>query len=194
LRQLKADPDLRSIPVVIVTVLDEREVGLALGAVDYFLKPVDRQALLACLSRLTLTTKVKQREVRVLVADDDAATREMLDATLSKEGFHVIAAAGGREAIELAHDGPIDMIICDLLMPDLDGFGVVSALKADARTRDVPILILTGHEMTAEEKESLNGKILGVVGKGGDAERGLRSWLAAVTRPAAGPGNGAARP
>jgi signal transduction histidine kinase/DNA-binding response OmpR family regulator len=183
LRQLKSDAELRSIPVVIVTVLDEREVGLALGAVDYFLKPVDRQALLACLSRLTLTTKVKQREVRVLVADDDAATRDMLDATLSKEGFRVLAAAGGREAIQLAHDGPIDMVICDLLMPDVDGFGVVSALKADARTRDVPILILTGHELTAEEKASLNGKILGIVGKGSDAERGLRHWLATVTRP-----------
>jgi CheY-like chemotaxis protein len=158
-------------------------VGLALGAVDYFLKPVDRQALLACLSRLTLTTKVKQREVRVLVADDDAATRDMLDATLSKEGFRVLAAAGGREAVELAQDGPIDMVICDLLMPDLDGFGVVSALKADPRTRDVPILILTGHELTAEEKASLNGKILGIVGKGSDAERGLRHWLATVTRP-----------
>jgi len=123
--------------------------------------------------------------LRVLVADDDAATREMLDATLRKEGFQVIAAAGGREAVKLAHDGPIDMVICDLLMPDLDGFGVVSALKSDERTRNVPILILTGHELTATEKASLNGKILGIVGKGDDAQRGLRRWLAAVTRPGA---------
>jgi CheY-like chemotaxis protein/anti-sigma regulatory factor (Ser/Thr protein kinase) len=193
LRQLKEDPGLRSVPVVIVTVLDEREVGLALGAVDYFLKPVDRQALLACLARLTLTTKVKQREVRVLVADDDPATIDMLDATLRKEGFQVLAAAGGREAVRLAQQGPIDMVICDLLMPDLDGFGVVSALKSDERTKNVPILILTGHELTAEEKESLNGKILGIVGKGDDAQVGLRRWLAAVTQPAVGAAGGAAR-
>jgi signal transduction histidine kinase/CheY-like chemotaxis protein len=180
LRQLKADAQLRDIPVVIVTVVDEREVGLALGAVDYFLKPVDREALLARLSSLTLTTKVKQREVRVLVADDDPGTRDMLGATLRREGFEVLAASGGREALELARKNSIDLLICDLLMPDLDGFAVVAALKSDAQTRNVPIVILTGHEVSDAEKAALNGKILGIVGKGEDARRGLRRWLATV--------------
>ncbi len=180
LRRLKADDRLRDIPAIILTVMDEREVGLALGAVDYFLKPVDRQALLDRLSRYTFTAKVKQKQVRVLVVDDDAATRETVGATLRQEGFEVVTAAGGREALELARADAIDLVLCDLVMPDLDGFGVVAALKSDAKTRETPILILTAHELTAAEKAALNGNILGVVGKGEDAQAGLRRWLASV--------------
>jgi CheY-like chemotaxis protein len=107
---------------------------------------------------------------------------------LRREGFEVLAASGGREALELARQKRIDMLICDLLMPDLDGFAVVSALKSDAQTRDVPIVILTGHDVSDEEKAALNGKILGIVGKGEDARRGLRKWLATVTRARDGDG------
>jgi signal transduction histidine kinase/CheY-like chemotaxis protein len=180
LRRLKADDRLRDIPAIILTVVDERDVGLALGAVDYFLKPVDRQALLDRLSRYTFTAKVKQKKVRVLVVDDDAATRETVGAALRQEGFEVLTAAGGREAVQLARADAIDLILCDLIMPDLDGFEVVAALKSDAKTRETPILILTAHELTAAEKAALNGNIVGVVGKGQDAETGLRRWLASV--------------
>ena len=183
LRRVKADDHLRDIPAIIVTVVDEREVGLALGAVDYFLKPVDRQALLDRLSRYTFTSKVKKSRVRVLIVDDDAATRETVGAALRQEGFEVVTAAGGREAVDLARADAIDLVLCDLVMPDLDGFGVVAALKSDEKTRDTPILILTGHELTPAEKAALNGNILGVVGKGEDGHVGLRRWLASVVPP-----------
>ena len=96
LRRLKADARLRDIPVVIVTVVDERDVGLALGAVDYLVKPIDRDALLASLGRLTLTTKVQSRSVRILVVDDEPATLDMLEQTLGEAGFEVTRATGGR--------------------------------------------------------------------------------------------------
>jgi signal transduction histidine kinase/CheY-like chemotaxis protein len=188
LRRLKSEERLRDIPVIIVTVVDERDVGLALGAVDYFVKPVDRKALLDRLARYQFTTKVRQRPVRVLTVDDDSAALAMLDAALRPEGFTVVAAPRGRAALDLARDNQLDLVICDLLMPDLDGFGVVAALKAEPRTRDVPILILTAHELSASDKARLNGKILGVVGKGAAAEAGLREWLGRV---AALPGGGA---
>jgi CheY-like chemotaxis protein len=74
----------------------------------------------------------------------------------------------------------MDLVICDLVMPGIDGFGVISQLKADNRTRDVPIIVLTAHQLTDAEKNLLNGHILGVVGKGDDAVVGLREWLGRV--------------
>jgi signal transduction histidine kinase/DNA-binding response OmpR family regulator len=185
LRELKADPDLRDVPVIIVTVVDERGLGLALGAVDYFLKPVDRAALLDRLSRYTFTTKVKSRTVRILAIDDDPAALDLIDSALRPEGFDIVRASGGQEGIDRAGAEPFDLVVCDLLMPDVDGFDVVNALKADPTTSDVPILILTAHTITEAEKASLNGQILGVVDKGEEGAAGLRRWLARMLPPAA---------
>lgn len=192
LRQLKTDQSLRDVPVVIVTVVDEREVGLALGAADYLVKPVDRRALLDCLARFTFTTKVRSAPVRILAVDDDPATLDMIEAALTPDGFDVVRASGGTSALDLARARPPDLVICDLLMPDLDGFGVVAELAADPTTRHVPILILTGHELTAADKTRLNGKIMGVVSKGEYGKVGLHDWMARALpvldpAPSAGP-------
>jgi signal transduction histidine kinase/CheY-like chemotaxis protein len=185
LRELKGDPVLRDVPVIVVTVVDERELGLALGAVDYFLKPVDRDALLARLARYAFTTKVQQRPVKILVVDDEPSARSMVEAALTPVGFDVVQAASGAEAIDYVRGDHVDLVICDLVMPDLDGFEVVARLQRDARTRDVPILILTGHDLTAADKARLNGHILGVVSKGGDDVRQeLHRWLTRALRTA----------
>jgi signal transduction histidine kinase/CheY-like chemotaxis protein len=189
LREFKADPALRDVPVIIVSVVDERGLGLALGAVDYFLKPVDRTALLERLSRYTFTTKVKTRSIRVLAVDDDPAALDLIDAALQPEGFDVVRAAGGQEAIDRAAAEPFDLVVCDLLMPDLDGFDVVTALKAEPSSREVPILILTAHTLTDAEKVRLNGQILGIVEKGEDGAAGLRRWLASIPTVEAGAGS-----
>jgi DNA-binding response OmpR family regulator len=185
LRELKADPLLRDVPVIIVTVVDERGLGLALGAVDYFLKPVDRTALLDRLSRYTFTTKVKSGPVRILAIDDDPAALDLIDAALRPEGFDVVHASGGQEGIDQARATRFDLVVCDLLMPDVDGFDVVTALKSEASTSEVPILILTAHSITDAEKESLNGQILGIVDKGDEGAAGLRRWLGRMLPPAA---------
>jgi signal transduction histidine kinase/DNA-binding response OmpR family regulator len=178
LRTLKADATLRDVPVVIVTVVDEREVGLALGAVDYFLKPVDREALLARLAHYTFTTKVQTRPVRILAVDDEPEALELVAAALEPSGFEVRRAAGGAEALALARAEPFDLVICDLVMPGLDGFEVVRRLKGDAATAATPILILTAHLLSEADKARLNGRILGVVDKGQAGAEGLRAWLA----------------
>ena len=177
LRDFKSDPILRDVPVIIVTVVDERELGLALGAVDYFLKPVDRTALLSRLARYTFTRSRPGEPVRVLAVDDDLVALDLLESMLRSEGFDVARAEGGRRAIEQARSERFDLVICDLVMPEIDGFDVVTALKGEASTRDVPILILTAHTLTAADKERLNGQILGIVDKGADAAVGLHRWL-----------------
>jgi CheY-like chemotaxis protein len=180
LREFKADPIVRDLPVIIVTVVDERELGLALGAVDYFLKPVDRTALLSRLARHSLTPRRPGGPVRILAVDDDPAALDLLDSLLTSEGYEVVRARGGREAIDLALADAFDLIVCDLVMPDVDGFDVVTALKSRPATHDVPILILTAHTLSEGDKARLNGQILGVVDKGEEAATGLHRWLARI--------------
>ncbi|HEY8921143.1 MAG TPA: response regulator [Candidatus Limnocylindria bacterium] len=177
LRRLKGDPALRDLPVVVVTVVDERNVAMNLGAVDYFLKPVRREALLARLSQYTFTTKVKVGRVRVLAIDDDPAARELVANALRPEGFDVVSAASGREGLDLALEDPPDLVICDLLMPDMDGYEVVERLHANESTKDVTILILTGQDLSAADRERLNGKVAEVVRKGVDPRPAFARWL-----------------
>ena len=179
LRTLKADADLRNVPVLMLTVVDEREVGLALGATDYLVKPVERAALLSRLSTFTLPDGA-DRPVRALVVDDDPAAVEVVAGTLEQEGFAVHRAFGGREALDRALDAPPDVIVCDLVMPDIDGFALIAALKADPRTREAPILVVTAKDIDAADKARLNGNILGIVEKGAGIGDGLRQWLGRV--------------
>jgi CheY-like chemotaxis protein len=133
------------------------------------------------LARYTFTTKVRTGTVRVLAVDDDPAALDLIDAALRPEGFEVVRASGGREAIDRATTERFDLVVCDLLMPDVDGFDVVNALKSDPSNREVPILILTAHTLTDADKVKLNGQILGILDKGDDAAAGLRRWLARLS-------------
>jgi signal transduction histidine kinase/CheY-like chemotaxis protein len=180
LRRIKTDDVLRNVPVIIVTVADEQEVGLALGAVDYLVKPVRPELLRELLARHAFVAKGLAGPVRVLAIDDDPAALDMIEATLRPDGFEVNRAVGGAEGLAAARASAPDLVICDLIMPHVDGFGVVSALKADPLTRGVPILILTAHDVSTAEKLLLNGNILGVVHKGEAARTGLREWLSRV--------------
>jgi signal transduction histidine kinase/DNA-binding response OmpR family regulator len=188
LRQLKADPALKDVPVVMVTVVDERDVGLALGAVDYLVKPVQRKALLACLGRLGLGMDPSGRPSTILAVDDEPAALDLIGTYLAGSGIEVVRASNGRDAVEIARRRDIDLVICDLLMPDLDGFGVVAELKANEATASIPILICTAHDLSADEKTRLHGQILGIVSKGPTARDGLRGWLSRVRLEPGGAG------
>jgi signal transduction histidine kinase/CheY-like chemotaxis protein len=181
LRRLKADDRLRDVPVVMLTVIDEREIGLALGAVDYLVKPVDRETLLACLARHALPTRASMRASRVLAVDDDPTALAMFRGLLEPEGFEVVVARDGREALELASRERLDFVICDLVMPNLDGFEVIAALKADPATASLPILVCTAHDLSAADKERLNDNLVGLMSKSSDMRAGLSRWLRQVT-------------
>jgi CheY-like chemotaxis protein len=184
LRELKQDPILRDVPVVVLTVVDERQLAMALGAEDYFLKPVDRDALLARLARFREGTPAGGPEPRVLVIDDDPAAHTMIHAALSSAGYEVEHSSSGREGIERARGSDVDLVICDILMPDLDGFEVVGRLRNDNRTRHLPILILTAHQLTQADKDRLNGHIVGIVSKDRSGVRAeLNSWISRAMGP-----------
>ena len=122
LRRLRGDAVTRPIPVMVITIVDSASLGLALGAVDYFVKPVSRETLLAALSRLRLTSKVRERTVTVLTIDDDPAALTLYPESLTPEGFHVIEADTGEDGLALMRSESIDAIVLDILLPDLDGF------------------------------------------------------------------------
>ncbi|MEN3361116.1 MAG: hypothetical protein V7637_5098 [Mycobacteriales bacterium] len=329
LRQLKLDSQLRDVPVVIVTVVDEREVGLALGAVDYLVKPLDRDTLLrrlawhgllarapagvtpataaalaagaavtpgtggvratgtnqagplgtgpvgtagtdpartagASLVGATGTDRVPGADTSpvgtasmdpvpgadtslvgtagtepvrdagtslaraaggspvagtgpvgtagtrpmgtpdagpvggagagwaraagqpaaVLVIDDDPATLRLIEASLAPSGVDVVTTSSGVDALRLVQTRRFELIICDLIMPEIDGFTLIAALAGNPATRRTPVLVITGMEITDVDKARLNGPILGIMRKGGDMRAGLREWLALTTGPA----------
>jgi CheY-like chemotaxis protein len=177
LNTLKADQDTRDIPVLVVTVVDEPELARALGAHDYFVKPVDSRALLSRLDQYTFTTKVREHRVKVLVVDDEPSNVERLVALLEPVGFSVLRAYDGARGLELARAELPDLILLDLMMPGVNGFDVVSELKSDLRTRDIPVLIVTAKDLDAKDKRRLNGQVAAVLQKGSTAGVELLAWL-----------------
>jgi len=156
LASVKADPDVADIPVIIVSMLDERGKGFALGAAEYLVKPVARDDVLAALDRCLHSHGPVSN---VLVVDDDPKARELIKTMLEPEGYTVLAASGGVEGVALATSEHPDLILLDLLMPEVDGFEVVQRLRADPETSEIPIVVLTSKTMDAEDKRRLNGHI-----------------------------------
>lgn len=167
LARLKGEPTTREIPVVIVSIVEERGKGFALGAADYLVKPVRREELIHALQRFNLTKKRQQREdLPILVIDDDPMAVELVEAILRGERFQVRKAYSGAEGITVARQEKPALIVLDLLMPEVDGFTVVEQLRADPVTASIPIVILTSKNLTPEEKKRLNGKISSLARKG----------------------------
>jgi signal transduction histidine kinase/DNA-binding response OmpR family regulator len=183
LQRLKGDPATRSIPVMVVSVLDDRQLGLALGAVDYFVKPVSRELLLEGLGRLTFTTKVRTRTVTALVIDADPDALARYGELLEPDGFRVIAAhdaASGR--LRAVEDRP-DLIVLDAMLPDADAFELASSLHDDPETSHIPVWVTTPGELAPEARARLNGDVQAVLVRGDEALVALRGWLETGKRP-----------
>jgi signal transduction histidine kinase/DNA-binding response OmpR family regulator len=162
LAQLKADPETAAIPVVVVSMLDERGRGFALGAAEYLVKPVGKDPLLAALHR---AAAIPERQHTVVAIDDDFRAIELVRASLEPEGWTVLGAATGQEGLALIREQKPSAVLLDLLMPGMDGFEVVEALRADPDTKSVPVVILTSKSMTQQDKERLQGRITYVARK-----------------------------
>ena len=162
LAQLKADPRTAAIPVIVVSMLDERSRGFALGAAEYLVKPVGKDQLLAALYR---AAAMPERKHTVVAIDDDPLAIELVRASLEPEGWTVLGAATGQEGLALIREQQPSAVLLDLLMPGMDGFEVVEALRADPDTKSVPVVILTSKSMTQQDKERLQGRITYVARK-----------------------------
>ncbi len=182
LNRLKHDEITRAIPVIVISVVDNPELGMALGAVDYFVKPVPADALVSRLRRFNFGGSAK---VHVLVVDDERANRDWLTEILEPAGFGVIPARGGREAIELAHSRKPDLVLLDLMMPDVSGFDVVEALRSDKATVAMPIMVLTAKELSDSDKQQLNGRVSSILQRGSTGATELVSHLRQVITPEA---------
>ena len=180
LTRLKEDPATRDIPVLIISVVDDRELGLALGALDYLVKPVAGRELLDRLAHIVAPGGNGSGLKTVLVVDDEEANRTWLRHVLEPAGFKVVAVDGGSAAIEQSRQDPPDLMLLDLMMPEVTGFDVVEALRDDPRTRSIPVLILTAKNLTAEDKRLLNGHVAGILARGSTGAVDLLSWLRRV--------------
>jgi CheY-like chemotaxis protein len=174
LAQLKADPATAAIPVVVVSMLDERGHGFALGAAEYLVKPIGKDQLLAALYR---AAAIPERPHTVVAIDDDPLAIELVRASLEPEGWTVLGAATGQEGLALIRERQPSAVLLDLLMPGMDGFEVVEALRADPDTKFVPVVILTSKSMTQQDKERLQGRITYVARKTEFDLSGLASLL-----------------
>jgi signal transduction histidine kinase/CheY-like chemotaxis protein len=166
LTQLKRDEATSDIPVIVVSVVDNPDLGNALGALDYFVKPVDAKDLVNRLSNFDFKHKAGGRQVCVLVVDDEAANRDWLKHVLEPAGFKVAVARGGKEAIEMARSHNPDVVMLDLLMPEVNGFDVVAALGEHESTRSIPIMVLTAKHLTEADIDLLNGHVSTVLRRG----------------------------
>jgi signal transduction histidine kinase/CheY-like chemotaxis protein len=166
LTSLKADPITASIPVVMVSMLDDSEIGFALGAADYLTKPVDRERLVTALRRFR-GKEVGQTGARpVLVVEDDPAAREVIRRTLERDGWLVWEAENGRAALKLLIRQMPDLVVLDLMMPEMDGFEFVSYLRQSERGRRIPVVVVTAKAVTAADRERLNGQVRRIFQKG----------------------------
>jgi signal transduction histidine kinase/DNA-binding response OmpR family regulator len=183
LQRLKQSPQTRTIPVLVASVVDDRPLGLALGAVDYFVKPVSREPLLEALGRLTFTTKVRTRTVTALVVDTDPEAAARYRSVLEPEGFRVLWAADRAAGEEQARSARPDLILVDVLLGDGAAFDLVSELRHDPATASIPIWVTTPESLEPAEKARLNGDVMGIVERGEDALDSLRRWLRPVPTP-----------
>ncbi len=163
LTRLKGDAATAAIPVVIASMLDERGAGFALGAAEYLVKPVDRDDLLDALTRCVVPPGERRT---VLAIDDNARDLDLVEAALAPEGWTVVRAGGGAEGVRLARSERPAVVLLDLLMPEVDGFEVVEHLRSDPLVADIPIVVLTARDMTAADRERLNGRVSFLARKG----------------------------
>ena len=173
---LEADPVLSDIPVIMLTMIDEKKTGYALGAADYLTKPVDRARLVASVGKY-------RRDLPVLVVDGNEAMRREFGRILQTEGYTVIETANSQEALRSMAERVPGAILLDVLMPDMDGFEFVAALSAQPIWRSIPVFITTAQELTPHQRALLNGSIVRILQKGGFGQDQLladvRAWVGA---------------
>ena len=182
LARLKTDQTIAAIPVVVVSILEERGKGFALGASDYLVKPVDREELIGTVQRVVPAAGPDSRVMTVLAIDDDPLVLELMDAMLTPEGFSVLKAGDGREGLRLARLRRPDLIVLDLLMPGVDGFQVIDELKRDPATAGIQIIILTSKSLTPQDKDKLNGRIVDLKQKGEFSRADFVAQLRSILR------------
>jgi signal transduction histidine kinase/DNA-binding response OmpR family regulator len=159
LAAIKGDPDLVDLPVVLMTIVDEKSRGFALGAADYLVKPVDRQKLVDVLHAVCGSAG------RLLIVDDDDLERERMRTTLEQQGWTVTEARDGLDALTRLSEARPDAIILDLMMPEMDGFELLEEMRRKDEWRDIPVVAVTAKDLTDTDRRRLNGGVERIIQK-----------------------------
>jgi signal transduction histidine kinase/CheY-like chemotaxis protein len=174
LNQLKNDPELADIPVVMQSILDETNKAFSLGASDYLTKPVDRSRLVKVIRRLQ-----RQDNRRVLVVEDDVDTQMIMTKWLRDEGWEVHSAVNGLEGVQAFLKHNPGLIILDLMMPTMDGFEFLDQIRRQPNEVDASVVVVTAKDLTGEDLERLNGSVQSIIQKG---DHGIDSILNEIKR------------
>ncbi len=164
LSQLKQNPLTRHIPVQIITLDEDRQHGLARGAFSFVTKPTSPEGVEAALARIK--EYAKPRRKRLLVVEDDRAEQMSIAELLGHDDIEIVPAGTGSEALSVLRQDPCDCVVLDLRLPDMSGFQVLEELRADANLSDVPVVVFTGRELSAEEDAQLHTMARSIVVKG----------------------------
>ena len=188
LSALKGDPELADTPVVMVSIVDDhsKSIGVSLGAAEFMTKPVDRDRLGHVLRRL----RPAPGGGPILVVEDDPAAREMIRRTLEKEGWPLVEAENGRQALDALSKQRPGLILLDLMMPHMDGFELVAELQKSPDWRSIPVVVLTAKEITEEDRARLTGGVRNILAKGAGTREDLLARIRESLRPVAGAGEG----
>jgi CheY-like chemotaxis protein len=173
LAKLKADPTLADIPVIMLSMLDDHKMGYALGAADYLIKPIQADRLAGVLAKY----RNGSSPASVLVVEDDATTRKMLRRVLEKQDWQVDEAENGRVALQRIEKAMPELILLDLMMPEMDGFEFVTALRRNEGWRAIPVVVITSKDITAEDRARLNGNVVKILEKGAYNRDGLMAEI-----------------
>jgi len=173
LQELKADPATRDIPVIMVTMTDDRSLGYALGATEFLTKPVERAQLVQLLDRYA----PGDDERHALVVDDQADNRDVLRNALERENWRVSEAENGRVALERVAEHAPSLILLDLMMPVMDGFEFVMEMRKREELQTIPIVVVTAKDITEEDRRRLNGGVVALIERGGLDQESLLAQL-----------------
>ncbi|MEA1907089.1 MAG: response regulator, partial [Euryarchaeota archaeon] len=179
LKYLKYNPETSTIPVIVISMVDDKTLGFSLGAIDYLSKPVDRDALLGTLGSLkgVLGAVVP----KVLIVDDEPDAVELIASMIEPAGFDVLRAYGGQEGLDIAFGEHPDALVLDLMMPVVSGFEVLSRLHANPETKNIPVIICTAKDVTDDDVNQLSNGVVSIMQKGTFVEGELIKKIRKVT-------------
>lgn len=165
LKKLKTLPATRDIPVIIVSIVENPTLGFSLGAVDYFTKPINRKGLIDSLKKYSIAQSVFRKSTDFLVIEQDTVVMEQIGSILDEERFRVIKTNNGDEGIALAVEIQPDLILLDLMLQNISGIETIHRLKQHPTARNIPIILFASRELTAEEKQVLDGQVREIIYK-----------------------------
>jgi PAS domain S-box-containing protein len=190
LTALKADPHLADIPVVMLTITSDKDMGFLLGASEFLTKPIDRDRLGSLIKRYRPAVGACE----VLVVEDDEPTRQVIRRTLAKQGWTVAEAENGRAALDQVRRLPPSLILLDLMMPEMDGFEFLSELRKNEKWDSIPVVVLTAKDLTPPERAMLSGNVERILQKGAYTRDALLLEVRKIVSQCTGTSHSAIRP